>query len=134
MKKLVAIFLLLAVIAAGVIAVVLRPDHHKHPLVGCWEARDSTVFIFRDDGTFIGRDYQGWKIFGSWVSLNDFQIGFQSLFHTGHYAPQYAEITRTGMRYAYADSPGFIQCVRTDPETAARRVALASLNQEKQPN
>jgi hypothetical protein len=104
--------------------------HHKHALVGCWQAEDSTVFVFRDDGTFIGRDFRGRRIFGNWVGLNKEQIGFQSLMHGSFYSPQYAEVTSSGMRYAYSDSPGFIDALSVDPITADRQISLAKLNQK----
>lgn len=29
----------------------------NHVLVGCWQGSDSTVIVFRNDHTFLGRDY-----------------------------------------------------------------------------
>jgi len=122
------VVLFLTLFIAALLAFSLFP-HHKHALVGCWKAKDSTVFVFRNDGSFIGRDFHGRRIYGSWSALNERQIGFQSLFHTGFYDPQYAEVTQTGMRYAYADSSGFIECVSIDRDTAMKLVESASLNQ-----
>jgi hypothetical protein len=102
-------------------------------LLGCWEAKDSTVQIFRKDGSFIGRDFHGRRIFGAWSELNKSQIGFQSLYHSGSYNPQYAEVTNTGMRYAYADGAGFADCIKIDLPTALLKVNSASLNQWQQP-
>ena len=83
-----------------------------HPLVGSWKASDGTVFVFRKDGTFIGRDYVNRRIFGNWVELDGSRIGFQTLMHASAYAPQYAEITPDGMRYAYSDGSRFVKAKR----------------------
>jgi len=83
-----------------------------HPLVGSWKASDGTVFVFRKDGTFIGRDYVNRRIFGNWVELDGSRIGFQTLMHASAYAPQYAEVTPDGMRYAYSDGSRFVKAKR----------------------
>ena len=110
--------------------------HHKHILVGCWQAKeDPTVLIFRADGTFIGQDFKKQRIFGTWVVLNKSQIGFQSLYYSGFYNPQYAEVVTTGMRYAYTgrsvggSGPGFTHCVRIDFDTAMKEINQSSLNE-----
>jgi hypothetical protein len=109
---------------------------HTHVLVGCWQAKeDPTVLIFRDDGTFVGQDFRKQRIFGTWIVLNKSQIGFQSLYYSGFYNPQYAEVTATGMRYAYTPrsangpGPGFAHCVRIDVDTAMKEVNQSSLNE-----
>ena len=110
--------------------------HHRHVLIGCWQAKeDPTILIFRDDGTFIGQDFKKQRIFGTWVTLNKSQIGFQSLYYSGFYNPQYAEVTDTGMRYAYTPrnesgpGPGFAHCVRIDYATAIKEINASSLNE-----
>jgi len=110
--------------------------YHQHVLVGCWQAKeDPTVLIFRNDGTFIGQDFRRQRIFGTWIALNKSQIGFQSLYYSGFYNPQYAEVTDAGMRYAYTPrtdggpGPGFAHCVRIDFETAIKKVDQSSLNE-----
>jgi hypothetical protein len=115
--------------------------HQKHALVGCWQAKeDPTILIFREDGTFIGQDFNKQRIFGNWVVLNKTQIGFQSLYYSGFYNPQYAEVTATGMRYAYTPripgtaGPGFAHCVRIDFKTAIKEVNQASLNETSEQN
>jgi hypothetical protein len=100
----------------------------KHALVGAWQASDGTVFIFRDDGTFTGRDYVNRRIFGSWVSLDAERIGFQSLMHAGVYLPQYAEVTPQGMRYAYSDGSRFVEAAKIDPAEALDLTLAARLN------
>ena len=103
-------------------------DHPAHKLAGSWEADDGTIFIFREDGTFIGRDYINRRIFGSWVALDPERIGFQSLMHAGVYLPQYAEVTPRGMRYAYSDGSRFVDAVAMDPSQALGLVLAARLN------
>jgi len=100
----------------------------KHALVGAWEAADGTVFIFREDGTFTGRDYVNRRIFGSWVILDAERIGFQSLMHAGVYLPQYAEVTPQGMRFAYSDGSRFVEAVKMDPAEALDLTLAARLN------
>lgn len=105
----------------------------KHPLVGAWHASDSTVFIFRNDGTFVGRDYMNRRIFGNWVELDESHIGFQTLMHAGGYLPQYAEVTPDGMRYAYSDASRFVDAVKMEPADAARQIRAAPLNKNDFP-
>lgn len=114
---------------------------HQHILVGCWQAKeDPTVLIFRDDGTFIGQDFKKQRIFGTWIDLGQSQIGFQSLYYSGSYNPQYAEVTATGMRYAYTPraksgpGPGFAHCVRIDFDAAMKAVNESSLNETSERN
>jgi hypothetical protein len=131
----VSLFILIA--AAGCATRNESPQAcHRHVLAGCWQAKeDPTILIFRDDGTFIGQDFKKQRIFGTWIVLNKSQIGFQSLYYSGFYNPQYAEVTATGMRYAYTprnpggSGPGFAHCVRMDFETAMKEINLSSLNE-----
>ncbi len=48
-------------------ALVVAP----HSLQGAWLAADNTIFIFRDDGTMIGRDWRMRELWGSWVRLDE---------------------------------------------------------------
>ncbi|HEV2693997.1 MAG TPA: hypothetical protein VG347_13970 [Verrucomicrobiae bacterium] len=113
-----------------------RQNVHTHALVGCWQAQeDPTVLIFNDDGTFIGQDFKKQRIWGNWVILNKTEIGFQSLYYSGTYNPQYAEVTSTGMRYAYTPrapggpGPGFAHCYPIDFDIATALVNRSSLNE-----
>ena len=128
MKYLAIILATTALLLTPVLSETPLPNHI---LVGCWQGSDSTVIIFRNDHTFVGRDYLGRRIWGSWSVLNDKQIGFQALYHSGSYAPEYAEITPTGMRYACPDNDGFIGCKPIDFDTAAKLVDSATLNQKR---
>jgi len=100
----------------------------QHPLVGSWQASDGTVFVFRKDGTFVGRDYVNRKIFGNWVELDGSRIGFQTLMHTSAYAPQYAETTPSGMRYAYSDGSRFVNAKRLSAATAMQKITTAPID------
>jgi hypothetical protein len=105
--------------AAGTEQAVRR---ETHPLVGAWLATDGTVFRFREDGTFVGIDYRAREIWGNWVRVNESRIGFQSLFHRGQYAPQYAVISDNPnvMNYIYSQSDNFIKAERiTDKDAEA---------------
>lgn len=99
-----------------------------HPLVGSWEASDGTVFVFRKDGTFVGRDYMNRRIFGNWVELDGSRIGFQTLMHTSAYAPQYAEATTRGMRYAYSDGSRFVNARRLNAAKAMEKITAAPID------
>jgi hypothetical protein len=99
-----------------------------HPLVGSWEASDGTVFVFRKDGTFVGRDYVNRRIFGNWVELDGSRIGFQTLMHTSAYAPQYAETAPGGMRYAYSDGSRFVNAKRLSGAKAMKKIAAAPID------
>jgi len=100
----------------------------QHPLVGSWQASDGTVFVFRKDGTFVGRDYVNRRIFGNWVELDGSRIGFQTLMHTSAYAPQYAETTPSGMRYAYSDGSRFVNAKRLSAAKAMEKITNAPID------
>ena len=100
----------------------------QHPLVGSWQASDGTVFVFRKDGTFVGRDYVNRRIFGNWVELDGSRIGFQTLMHTSAYAPQYAETTPGGMRYAYSDGSRFVNAKRLSAAKAMEKITAAPID------
>ena len=100
----------------------------QHPLVGSWQASDGTVFVFRKDGTFVGRDYVNRRIFGNWVELDGSRIGFQTLMHTSAYAPQYAETTPGGMRYAYSDGSRFVNAKRLSAAKAMEKITTAPID------
>jgi len=141
MKSKIATFLSLMLLLGATGCATCHTSRHNHALVGCWQAKeDPTVLIFRKDGTFIGQDFKKQRIFGTWVTLNQTQIGFQSLFYSGFYNPQYAEVTATGMRYAFTPrstsgpGPGFAHCVRIDYNTAKKIVDESSLNETSERN
>ncbi|HSY18631.1 MAG TPA: hypothetical protein VK815_09870 [Candidatus Acidoferrales bacterium] len=142
MKSKLTLFLsLLLLVGATGCATCCHSSRHNHALVGCWQAKeDPTVLIFRRDGTFIGQDFKKQRIFGTWVTVNKSEIGFQSLYYSGFYNPQYAEVTTNGMRYAYTPrredgpGPGFAHCVRIDYDTAKKIVDQSSLNETSERN
>jgi len=93
----------------------------KKAIEGYWKAEDSTIFNFRHDGTFVGRDYEGVPIWGNWVDLGHDKFGFQSLFHMGSYQPQYAVVTSADtMKYVGTAGVVFIQTKRVSEEDAAK--------------
>lgn len=105
-----------------------EPPPPRHALVGSWLARDDTVFVFRDDGTFVGVDVRRREIWGNWVTLDAARIGFQSLMHDASYRPQYAVISAENparMDYIVTGGTHFIPALRIGPDEAARRVAEA---------
>lgn len=98
----------------------------RHALVGAWLARDDTVFVFRDDGTFVGVEMRGREIWGNWVTLDAARIGFQSLMHDVSYRPQYAVISAENparMDYIVTGGTHFIPALRIGSDEAARRMA-----------
>lgn len=97
----------------------------RHALVGAWLARDDTVFVFRDDGTFVGADMRGREIWGNWVTLDAARIGFQGLMHDASYRPQYAVISAENparMDYIVTNGKHFIPALRIGPDEARRRM------------
>jgi hypothetical protein len=98
-----------------------------HPLVGAWQAEDSTLFVFRSDHSFHGIDFRGREIWGTWVKLSEIRIGFQSLRYDNFYAPQYA-IIRPGdpsqMDYINTGNPSFTAAKRTDVKKAEAAIEL----------
>lgn len=108
-------------------------------IVGWWRAEDDTIFHFRADGTFIGKDYVGRPIWGNWVDLGHQKYGFQSQFHMKEYAPQYAVVTGADrMKYAGSAAVVFIYSHRISeaagqPEVDDVMAAMPSTNQSSQP-
>ena len=108
----------------------------KKSIEGCWKATDSTIFHFRHDGTFIGRDYVGRPIWGNWVELGQGKFGFQSLFHMGSYEPQYAVVTSPdAMKYVGTVGVVFIKSTRISEQEAAPEIekVIASIPTENKP-
>lgn len=98
----------------------------QHPMAGSWLATDDTIFTFRNDGTFVGKDCHGILIWGNWTKLDKARIGFQSLRHKSFYKPQFAVITPEGMQYAVSDGDRFIRAVRISDSEAARGIETAA--------
>ena len=108
--------------ASGSIASLRR---ESHPIVGCWRATDSTLFVFRVDGSFVGRDSARRQIWGSWVALTKEKAGFQSLLYANAYAPQTARVRGDKMSYTMTPLFGAIDCVRitqAEAETELEKV------------
>lgn len=116
---------LVLLLAAAVAIFLFVGAGPRHPLVGSWLATDDTIFTFRNDGTFVGKDCHGKLIWGNWARLDNDRIGFQSLRHKSFYKPQFAVATWDGMKYAVSDGDRFIRAARISEADAAKGIATA---------
>lgn len=119
-----AIGLVFVVAISGCATTYLFSEVKSHKLVGAWKAADNTIFIFRENGSFHGVDWQAREIWGNWVELSPTRIGFQSLTHDNFYRPQYAVISTDENRMSYIITGGvrFITAERVDRKEAAAEI------------
>jgi len=113
-------YFIVVLLTAGILFFGERLLNPPHPLEGSWRSDDDTIFTFRHNGTFVGKDLRGILIWGNWVKIDGEKIGFQSLLHKSFYNPQYAVSTAEGMEYINSDSNNSIRAKKiTESEASA---------------